>query len=141
MYYPLPIPPEDYYKISGVCRQYNALIRNPRKDGGGDVPGYEGRYMVWTPTGGEGDDTSWTNRKSADNQWIVERKSPENANSIFVNNAVHEVERRRITYWRENKRAPFSFVGVYEIDQTLTRMAGVRIYRRISDVMPALEII
>lgn len=139
MYYPLPIGKADYMKIKGVCKQYNAQINNPRKDGGGIVPGYEEQYMVWTPTGGEGG-SSWVNRKSGDNLWIVERNVSGTANQKHVERITAEKNLRRITNWRENANSSFQFIGVYEIEPTLTQMSGVRIYRQISDTLPALEI-
>lgn len=140
-YYPLAIAPSDYRTISGVCRQYNAIIRNPARDAGGDVPGYEGQYMVWTPTEGDDNNTVWGNFKSDDGMWIVERKSPDEANTVFVDQAAVESGKRRIVYWRERKNAPFHFIGVYTIHPELTKLCGVRVYRQISDILPALEII
>lgn len=139
-YYPLPILPDNYYTISGVCRQYDAIIRNPRRDAGGDVPGYEEEYMVWTPTAGESADTSWGNFMSIDHEWILERKSPDCANKKFVDESKHELSRRRITFWRESRHDRFYFIGVYQLHPELTLLTGVRIYRRISDMLPSLEI-
>lgn len=127
-------------RISGVCKQYNAQINNPRRDGGGIIPGYEDRYMVWTPTG-EDSGHSWINKKSDDNLWIVERNVSETANLLHVEKIKNEIHRRRITYWRENTHNPFQFIGVFEIECELSEMAKVRIYRRVSDELPALEII
>ena len=140
-YYPLEIAPSGYKTISGVCRQYNAIIRDARRDAGGDVPGYEDRYMVWTPTEGDNNDTAWGNFKSQDGMWIVERKSPDVENAVFVELAKAEIGKRRIVYWRESKTTPFHFIGVYTIHPELTELCGVRVYHRISDMLPALEII
>lgn len=140
-YYPLAIKTSDYRTISGVCRQYNAIIIDPIHDAGGDVPGYEGRYMVWTPTEGDDNGTSWGNFRSDDGLWIVERKMPDPANQEFVALAKAEAGKRRITFWRRRKGAPFNFIGVYTIHPELTDLCGVRVYRRISDTLPALEVI
>ncbi|MBD5361813.1 MAG: hypothetical protein HDR75_10505 [Bacteroides sp.] len=140
-YYPKAIAPEDYMKISGVCRQYDAIIKNQRRDGGGDVRGYEGLYMVWTPTGSDERSNSWINRKSDDNLWIVEQNESASKNENYIEAVESASGIRRITYWRDNKRSPFAFIGVYQIDMALTRLTGMCVYHRISDTLPALEII
>lgn len=140
-YYPLEISPEDYKTISGVCKQYAAVIQNPRRDAGGLVPGYEDSYLVWTPTEGDDNETHWGNFKSEDGLWIRESHSTEKENSFHVGLAQSEAALRRIVYWRERRGAPFHFIGVYQVDPQLSRLCGLRIYRRISDTLPALEII
>lgn len=140
-YYPIAISPADYKTISGVCKQYAADICDPRRDAGGDVPGYEDAYMVWTPTEGDDNGTAWGNFRSPDGLWITERKAPEAANAAFVELARAEAGKRRIVYWRESRTAPFSFIGVFTIHLELTELCGVRIYRRIADTLPALKII
>ena len=139
-YYPLTLDHVNRTTIKGICSQYNAIIKNPRKDGGGDVPGYEGKYMVWTPTDATVSNNSWENKKSGDNTWIVERNKYAEANQAHVDSAQAEAKRLRITFWRNRLGYPYEFIGVFQIDQTLTQLAGVRIYRKISDTLPRLEI-
>ena len=139
-YYPLAISHQAQTTIRGVCSQYNVTVKNPRKDGGGDVPGYEGQYMVWTPTDAAVSKNSWENKKSADNMWIVECNKCADTNKAHVDSAHAEANRLRITFWRNRLGAPDKFIGVYQIDLTLTDLAGVRIYRKISNDLPVLEI-
>ena len=97
--------------------------------------------MVWTPTGSDERSNSWINRKSDDNLWIVEQNESASKNKSYVEDVESASGIRRITYWRDNRRSPFVFIDVYQIDLALTRLTGMCVYRRISDTLPALEII
>lgn len=93
------------------------------------------RFMVWTPTS---KNSSWNNVLS-ENETIIS-ECPLNDADRFSNleSAQEEKDVLRITFWRENSSQEFRFIGVFKIDLEVTTTAGVRIYRRVSDLLPAI---
>ncbi len=93
------------------------------------------RFMVWTPTS---KNASWSNTLSHDGTAIAE--FPLNAIDRVSNieSAQEEQDILRITFWREDSSQEFKFIGVFKIDLEVTKTAGIRIYRRVSDLLPAI---
>ena len=160
-YYPNPFDENDLTTIKKVCEIYGCKVRDFRPLGGADVPGhacpwsvldsYEDRretyikskeiankvyYMVWTP---QFRHHIWLNTLSSDNNTITETALKEEDRKPFLDHAYLDVNIRRITFWRDSPNGLFRFLGVYELDYPTSLSAGVRIYRRITDILPALE--
>ena len=128
--------------IKDVCSMYGVrpLERGFIVTAGGMVEGTDisgHRYMVWTPT--EQNDT-WINLLFDNNNKIIERNNNSNTNDSLLKQIHDEIEIRRITFWRKNKTEAFKFIGVYVIDEQLSTALQVRLYTKISDILPALKI-
>lgn len=164
-YYPRPHDEKDYQTIKGVCGIYGAepQMNGFLPDGAADVPGYSAPwkvgdspeqrreayekstgkagdcfYMVWTPMYRH---SAWQNTLSSDESVITETKVNPDERQAYLEEAYLDVNIRRITFWRDTTKGAFRFLGVYELDYLASLASGVRVYRRISDEMPALKII
>lgn len=163
-YYPLPHEEKDFLTIKGVCGIYGAepQMNGFLPDGAADVPGYNAPwkvgdspaqrredyinsnekadkiyYMVWTPMYRH---NRWQNTLSSDQSTITETLVDPQQRQAYLEEAFLDVNIRRITFWRDTPKGSFRFLGVYELDYPASLASGVRVYRRISDEMPALKI-
>lgn len=127
--------------IKDVCSMYGVepIERGFIVTAGGmvsasDISGH--RYMVWTPT--ERNDT-WTNLLFDNGNKIIERNNKPSENDNLLKQISEEKGLRRITFWRKNKTDDFKFIGVFVIDENLSSTLQVRLYTKISDILPALK--
>ncbi len=93
------------------------------------------RFMVWTPTS---NNSSWKNVLSENGSVISEYPLNEADRFSNLESAQEEQDILRITFWRENPSQEFTFIGVFKIDLEATTVSGVCIYRRVSDLLPAI---
>lgn len=127
--------------IKDVCSMYGVkpLERGYIVSAGGmvrtsvDMP-Y--RFMVWTPTS---KNSSWNNVLSQDGTIISEHPLNDVDRISNLKSVTEEHDIMRITFWRENTTQEFRFIGVFKIDIETTNAAGVRVYRRVSDLLPAIQ--
>ncbi len=93
------------------------------------------RYMVWTPTS---KNNSWHNVLSENGTIISEYPLNESDKEHNLKSAQEEKDILRITFWREFPQQAFKFVGVFQLDIEVTDTVGFRVYRRVSDILPAI---
>lgn len=139
-FYPLELSHEAFRTIKGTCSQYGA---SPREmgfiiGGGAAVPGYENRYMVWTPN--ESHD-HWDNRLSDDGMYFIETNVDADRILAHIADTCSRPFVRRITYLKRRGSDRFDFVGVFQPEPSLLRIARMMIYRLIETNLPKLEII
>lgn len=94
------------------------------------------RFMVWTPTS---KNSSWNNSLSHNGTVITEFPLNEADRASNIESAITEQDVLRITFYREDSSQEFRFIGVFKIDLEMTQAVGIRTYKRVSDLLPAIQ--
>ena len=127
--------------IKDVCAMYGVkpLERGYIVTAGGmiyDAIDTSHRYMVWTPAS---KNSSWNNILSDSENIISECPCNDSDRLAHLQSAPEEQDVLRITFWRESPNTEFRFIGVYTLDLETTNTVGVRVYKRISVMLPAIQ--